>query len=86
MKNSEFTVKEITEEELQEIAAGMKRPFIPVKCAECYRDAAVHGFVLRRKSSNSLLKVYFPEPLCEECAKTKTAIYNPDEWKLEMWL
>ena len=86
MGNSEFIVKEITEEELQEIASGIKGPFGTVQCAECYRDAAVHGFVLRRKNSNSLLKAYFPEPLCEECAKTKIALYSPDEWTLETWL
>ena len=86
MKNSEFIEKEITEEELQEIAAGIKGPLGTVQCAECYRDAAVRGFVLRRKNSNSLLKAYFPEPLCEECAKTKIALYGPDEWMLEMWL
>ena len=86
MKKSEIIATEITEEELQEIANGIKSPFGIVKCAECYRDAAVHGFVLRRKNSNSLLKAYFPEPLCEECAKTKIALYGPDEWMLEMWL
>ena len=86
MKNSEFIVKKITEEELQEVAGGIKGPFGTVKCAECYRDAAVHGFVLKRKNSNSLLKAYFPEPLCEECAKTKAALYSPDEWTLDIWL
>ena len=59
MKNSEFIAEEITEEELQEIASGIKGPFGTVKCAECYRDAAVHGFVLRRKNSNSLFKSVF---------------------------
>ena len=86
MKNSEVIVKEITEKELQEIANGIKSPFGTVECAECYREATVRGFVLRRKNTNSLFKMHFPEPLCEECAKTKAALYNPDEWTLETWL
>lgn len=87
-KHEEFRIhsKKITEEELQEVAGGIKGPFGTVNCNECYRDAAVHGFVLKRKDSNSLLKAYFPEPLCEECAKTKAALYSPDEWTLDIWL
>ena len=86
MKNSNIMVTEITEEELKEIAGGIKSPFGPVECAECYREATVRGFVLRKKNSNALFKAYFPDPLCEECAKEKIALYNPNEWTLETWL
>ncbi len=86
MEKSEFITKEITEEELKEIASGIKSPFGTVKCAECYRDAAVQGFVLRRKKTGSLFTTHFPKALCEECAKEKVALYNPDEWTLETWL
>ena len=83
MNDSEMITKEITEEELKEIASGVNLPLVKMKCAECYNEATVSGFVLRNKKTGSLLSTYFAKPLCEACGKKRTALYSSDKWAFE---
>ena len=75
----------MAEKELKEVVGGVDPVLIPHKCAECYRDAEVTGFVLKR-NTGSKLTVRCPKPLCKDCAMKQVSLYSKNEWTLDTWI
>ena len=87
MKDNDYEIIRITEEQLDQISGGVNPSYSKEMCSNCRKHYATKGgFIVRDDTSGLIHQVNFKGNMCDSCAEKKLQVFLNQGNTFVRWL